>query len=96
MSTTRQRDQMTREELEKFAEAVVGFIAKTLMDPHLYFEHKYRARIAACTSRKELRMLIAELVSWIDAGGLEGGAIAALDAMLAAKGLASIDEMGSA
>lgn len=81
------------ETARRFCTHVVRFVSTIAMDPHLYFEQKWTAEIAAIESRDDLLRCLDRLVAWVDAAGLSGSQARRLDAALTADGLPTVAGM---
>lgn len=77
----------------RFCTHVVRFVSTVAMDPHLYFEQKWTAEIAASESRDDLLRRMDQLVAWVDAAGLSESQLRRLDSVLTADGLPTFSGM---
>lgn len=85
----RKRDSqnLDQETLREFGLRIVRFMSTVAMDPHLYFEQKMSAELAAIDSPEELIARLDQLLHWVDASGLTDAQAGRLDDELAADGL---------
>lgn len=78
---------------QQFCLQLVRFMSTISMDPHLYFEQKLTAQIAAAESQEDIDRVLSGLVDWIASIDLTAAQINRLDSKLAALALPSFSLM---
>jgi hypothetical protein len=75
--------------LRTYCLRIVEFISSVATDPHLYFQYKLTADIAAAANLTDLMSLLNGLINWVDSADLKTGQIKMLDENLSAEELPS-------
>jgi len=87
LMSNREAPELDTEAARRACMHVVRFMSTIAMDPHLNFEQKWTAEIAAMESRDALLGCLGQLVDWVDAAEPGAGQIERLNAALEADDL---------
>ena len=81
--------------LKRFCSCLVEFMSETATDPHLYFQSKLTADIAAARDLDAVSELADQLTAWVESIGPESSSVDQLNDRLAAQELPSYSMMNT-